>query len=205
MLMLATLIGCGIEGPVPKTTNNTEVIALDTIDSGDGRTVSEFLAEELPRDLAIDWSFANLPAFAADTVEMTPDGLPTEGACQVGDDGAPESCTFELAVTVTSVSGLWGFQASCLLSDWRPGELTYDFSGDVPLSADQTSAIAAGLDADGIAFSDDTLFVDINRGSDGSGYGLPKGAQRNVLSVEGQDDNTGAGALFAADDTIDAE
>ncbi len=204
-MLVLTLLACGIDLPVKPVPEDREVLALDSIDAGDGGTISEFVADQLTTPLKVDWSFANLPGLAPDTAELSPDELPADGDCLLDEDGAPSECSFPLAITVTSASGWWAFQAEDRMVTWRQDELSYDFSADVALDADQASEVAAALGAQGIAFSGESLWTDINRGSDGSGYGLPTSAQRNVILVTGVDDNTGNDGLLAADDTVDGE
>ena len=58
---MLTLLACGIDLPVKPVHEDRVVLALDSIDAGDGGTVSEFIADQLTKPLEVDWSFANLP------------------------------------------------------------------------------------------------------------------------------------------------
>ncbi len=202
-MLLLTLLACGIDLPL-QPTGDWATLPLTAVDAGDGQTLAEFVDTELTRSLDVDWSFLNLAGLPADTIGVTPRVVDTAGSCEIDDAGLPTSCSFWAEVAVTSGSGWWEYSSRNLVS-WAPGELRYSFSDDVPLDADQVALIAAGVADDGFTFSGDSVSFCVWRGADGSGVGLPKGAQRNVVQIDGTEGTTPEGAVLAADDTVDAD
>ncbi|MES2638171.1 MAG: hypothetical protein V4850_01765 [Myxococcota bacterium] len=201
-MLIISLLGC-LEGDKPLETPHApfDLGALDA-GAGDGRTVEEFVSDELTVDLSLDWSFLNLADFAADTVSLVAGEVPVDTSCVINDEGAAESCTFWMDVSVSSTSGLWGSERRDFIT-WAPNRVAFCFGGTVVLTEAQVDAIAARLEDDGIAF-DGRLDNTVCRGMDGSGYGLPDSdSQANVFLVEAGDSITGVTTPVAADDTVD--
>jgi hypothetical protein len=201
-MLIIALLGC-LQGHKPLETPHAQfdLGALDA-GAGDGRTVEEFVSDELTVDLSLDWSFLNLAGFAADTVSLVAGEVPVAATCAIDDEGAAEACTFWMDVTLSSTSRLWGSERRDLIT-WAPNRVDFCFGGTVVLSEAQVDAIAASLEDDGIAF-DGRLDHTVCRGMDGSGYGLPDSdSQANVFLVEAGDSTTGVMAPVGADDTVD--
>lgn len=201
MLILA-LLGC-LEGDEPLETPHAQfdLGALDA-GAGDGRTVEQFISDELTVDLSLDWSFLNLAGFAADTVSLVAGEVPADATCVIDDEGAAEACSFWMDVSVSSTSGLWGSERRDFIT-WAPNRVDFCFGGTVVLSEAQADEITSSLGDDGIAF-DGLLVEHVCRGMEGSGSGLPDASsQANVFTVSAGDSNTGVGALVGADDTLD--
>ena len=159
---------------------------------------------DLPLQPTGDWATLPLTAVDAGDGQTLAEFVDTAGSCEIDDAGLPTSCSFWAEVAVTSGSGWWEYSSRNLVS-WAPGELRYSFSDDVPLDADQVALIAAGVADDGFTFSGDSVSFCVWRGADGSGVGLPMGAQRNVVQIDGTEGTTPEGAVLAADDTVDAD
>lgn len=201
-MLVLMLVACGIDLPLRK--GETVRFPLADVENGDGQSVAEFVDDELTVTLQVDWSFVNLPGLAPDVIDVTPLLVDSDGWCEVDDADLPTSCSFWAEVGVTSSSGWWEYSARDLVG-WSPGELRYSFGDEVPLASDQAELIAAGVEDDGVTFTGDSLSVCIWRGADGSGQGLPRGAQREVAQVEGNDHVSQEVSLFAADDTVDGD
>lgn len=204
-MLVLSLFGC-VVGNSELPVTPSETFSLETLDAGvgDGRSVAEYVRDELSLDLTIDWSFLNLAGFSPDDIALSPGEVPSEVACPVDANGDPTECSFNMDVSVASTSGLWDAGTRSNLVSWQPGALHFCFGGDVALDSGEASSVSSALADDDIAFSG-VLNAYVCRHKDGSGYGLPDASSdADVLLVEAGDDNTGVEAFIAADDTIDA-
>lgn len=204
-LPLALCFACGSSVDQPlRVEDDGEWIALDSIDAGDGRSVGEFVQEELSFTVDVDWSFVNLAELPADTVTVVPGEVASEGLCEVDGSGSPSRCQVAVVVTVSSTSGLYDVTNDYDVA-WTPNAIAFAFNDQPELDAQETDQLAAGLEDDGIAFGGSGLVVTLGRGGGGSSAGWPPEGPWNVLTISGMDDNTGRGVLFAADDTAEQD
>lgn len=63
-MLVLSLFGC-VVGNSELPVTPSETFSLETLDAGvgDGRSVAEYVRDELSLDLTIDWSFLNLAGF----------------------------------------------------------------------------------------------------------------------------------------------
>jgi hypothetical protein len=202
MLIVTLLLGCQFENGelAGAPSADFDLTALDA-GSGDGRSVQEFVSDELTLALSLDWSFLNLPALNADDIDVSPGSVPSQGTCITDEAGVATHCSFMMDVSMSSTSGWWDASQRENLLGWTPGRIEFCFGGDVALSSEQVAAISNGLEDDAISFSG-VLKAYVCRGKNGSGSGLP-GSDSDIDVFIVEDGASDQVPLLAADDTID--